>query len=176
MNNGGNEDVFLSFEVGAYSSLNLLKGGQSNITRVSFLNDIMSFDYSADMNSGMAFWISSLIAPGEILCDLDFSDLTSDSREPMAIAGLMSYLMFMYDENACFSTIDRQSLINLQCSIVAWGQKGCGVDPSVRSKLVPKRQDSSFDNKGYDIQHEYKQFITNASNVAEAEVRVRYLL
>ena len=68
------------------STTELFNATNVQLTRASFLNQVINTNFDASMTSEIAAYFTSLILPGEILMELDFSDLSSDVSDMQGVA------------------------------------------------------------------------------------------
>lgn len=108
-------------EFNPIEAASILKMAGISTNRPSYMNDIIGLTYNAYMGPQCAAFIGSLLAPGEILIDIDYSDIAEDDIEYRGIAAIMVRSLFTTDYNSTFNNISEESLINTDLQIARWG-------------------------------------------------------
>nr|DAZ85692.1 TPA_asm: VP3 [Aedes orbi-like virus] len=110
-----------SISLDPISAGDLLKSAGANATRATWLSDLTSTSYRDEMSPEITGLFASLVVPGEVLIELDFSDIPDNAIELRGIASMGAYLFGMYDENSTFINMSRTSIITIQRGIVRLG-------------------------------------------------------
>lgn len=99
----------------------IMKSASANAVKASWLSDIVSTSYNDEMAPEIAAFFASLITPGQILLEVDFSDFPESAIEMRAIFAVGSYLLMMYNSNSTFVNMTRNSMEDIQRAIVRLG-------------------------------------------------------
>lgn len=99
----------------------LMKSAGASATKASWISDITTNSYHDDMGPEIAGFFASLIVPGEVIFDLDLSDIPESAIELRAIAALGSFFFTLFNSNSTFVNSTAESIITAQRAIVRLG-------------------------------------------------------
>lgn len=100
----------------------LMKQAQGSATRSGFLPDVISVQYTPDMAADFTVLLSTLLCPGYLQVDVDWSDCPNYSVDLQGFIALICKAFFMYSEGRLSSLTD-DGVRSIENRIVASGVK-----------------------------------------------------
>lgn len=100
------------------------------------LSDLIGLTYNQKMGPEIAAFIASYLVPGEILLDVDYSDIPEDDLEYRGLAALTARALLMTDHATTFNNATYSTLIETDQILVNWGYQANILEgiPGARSR------------------------------------------
>uniref|UniRef100_A0AAU7L0P2 VP3 n=1 Tax=Zeugodacus cucurbitae orbivirus 2 TaxID=3159471 RepID=A0AAU7L0P2_9REOV len=99
----------------------LLKSASVNATRTGYAVDISARSFKPEYHEMYSAYILSMMCPGEIIFDFDFTSGTDVSPTLKGFAAIVARLSFMFDESTQFSNTTVDAQIAIDNAIINWG-------------------------------------------------------
>ncbi|UPT53657.1 MAG: hypothetical protein 1 [Bactrocera dorsalis orbivirus] len=103
------------------STSELLKSACVNATRTGYAVDISSRSFKPEYHEMYSAYILSMMCPGEIIFDFDFTSGTDVSPTLKGFSAMVARLAFMFDESTQFSNTTIDAQIAIDNAIINWG-------------------------------------------------------
>lgn len=114
----------------------LIKATGSNTNKSSWLGQLSTTTYEPSMASEITALLTSYLTPGQILLEVDLSDL-GDVVDMRGVAALSCMMMTMYDVNSTFSNVTEESVRVMQEAIAEMGLISGVLEPNGRRSQWP---------------------------------------